>query len=101
MQILNACMQVLRRPYWGGSWEARDGQTMGESVTTAKSFKIWVKPAVRWVFAAAAAGILAWTMLAHMAKQRAQREQEASHARYTLTTVISSASFAQVCVILS
>ncbi len=54
---------------------------MGEDVTTPKTFRVWVKPAVRWVFMAVAAGTTAWTVLAHAARQRAQRDQEAAHAR--------------------
>ncbi len=81
MQIAKLCVQVLRRPYGAGSWGVRGEQNVGEDLTAPKRFRLWVKPAVRWVFAAAASGVVAWTMLAHMAKQRAQREQEAVHAR--------------------
>ena len=48
---------------------------------TPKSFTFRVKPAVRWVSMALGAFVLTWTMLGHMAAQRAQCEQEASHQR--------------------
>ena len=46
-----------------------------------RSFKLWVKPAVRWVFGVVAAGIVAWTMLQHAAKLKSRQKQEAAHAR--------------------
>ena len=75
-------MQVLRRGPGPDTWGVRAGQNRGESETTPITFRLWVKSALRWVLTAAAAGIAAWTLLAHAAKQRAQREQEAAHARW-------------------
>ena len=48
---------------------------------TPKSFTFYVKPVVRWASMALAAFMLTWTILGHMAAQRAQHEQEASHQR--------------------
>lgn len=80
-RILKSCLQVSRRPHGADSLKVGRGQNRSESVTIPKTFRLWVKPVVRWVFAAAAAGTVAWSVLAHAAKQRAQREQEATHAR--------------------
>ncbi len=51
---------------------------------TPKTFTFYVKPVVRWASMALAAFVLTWTILSHMAAQRAQREQEASHQRCSL-----------------
>ena len=50
-------------------------------LSTPKSLTFYVKPVVRWASMALAAFMLTWTILGHMAAQRAQREQEASHQR--------------------
>ena len=69
-RVRHGCVQVLRRSSGADAQRARGAQKAGESVTSPKKFRVWVKPTLRWAFAALAAGIVAWTMLAHGAKRR-------------------------------
>ena len=63
------------------SQEAGDAD-INKPAPTPRSFSFYLKPVVRWATIALAAFALTWTMLGHVAAQRAQREQEASHQRY-------------------
>jgi len=78
---MGACAQVPRQ-YHGTKLESTGRvEDVSKPDVAPRSFKLWVKPAVRWVFAAMAAGIVAWTMMQHAAKQKTQQKQEAAHAR--------------------
>lgn len=78
---MGACAQVPRQYHGTKSESTGRVEDVGKPDVAPRSFKLWVKPAVRWVFAAVAAGIVAWTMMQHAAKQKTQQKQEAAHAR--------------------